>query len=601
MLKTTSNILLILVIVSLLLVTTVSTGATVVSQQELPSSQPTVTLSNGATLRGVFSENNQVKAFLGVRYAMDTSGANRWQLPQPYQYPANSLNDVRNFSKICPQPVESILSSFDKQSEDCLFLNVWSPVNASISGKPQRGKLPVFFWIHGGQFLTGSGAFYAGGYLCDQSNMMGRPMIVVSINYRLGALGFYSDTSSQFNFMGNYGLWDIIESLKWVRANIETFGGDPLDITIAGESAGGIAVSILLTSPLFKSNEHQVEQAHIDKYGRISKAIIQSGVLPNNILQKSLSEAQVYSTLFKSRVSCSDPACMRALPFTTIVEKQNQLQMGAVVDGMISTEPILQLIAKNSTLHNIPLLIGTNLNETNLFLCRVSGADTMNIFQLLALTGTVLNFKLPTDNLIQFASNLYRVYGPVTNYKSTFDFFKILTTDVMFQCPSLYLARLSTAFISSQNTFKYVFKYVHPALNDCYGASHASELPYLFPSILDFVGRDHGMFKNASAVVTATMTPTDIALSKMMIYYWSNFVKYGNPNGIKNEQNSDASRKEDPTTQHYPIWPNYECSAESQLVIDTPELSIVNNHTFTNVCQFWNGLLGFSTVQNCPP
>ncbi|KAG2381414.1 hypothetical protein C9374_006403 [Naegleria lovaniensis] len=390
-----------------------------------------------------------------------------------------------------------------------------------------------------------------------------------------------------------------------VRSNIEAFGGNPLDVTLAGESAGGVSVSILLTSPLLKSNDPLSwnEQAHLEKYGRITRAIIQSGVMPNNILQRSHSEAQVFSTIFKTRVSCNDLSCLRALPFTTIIQHQDQLGMGAVVDGTISTEHVLQSLTKNSTLHNIPLLIGTNQNETNLFLCRVNGAESMNIFQLLALAGTLLKLKLPTDNLIQFVTNLDRVYGPVTKYKSPLDFFKTFTTDVMFHCPSLHMARLSSRFISQRRTFQYLFKYVHPELNPCYGAPHAGELPYLFPSILDYIGTDHVLFNNASAV--ATMSPTDSALSRMMIYYWSNFVKYGNPNGNGQEDRvsnlSATTQKEDNPAKQYPIWPNFACSEESLLVIDKPELSFVSNRTFTNVCQFWNGLLGFPTVQNCPP
>ena len=203
---------------------------------------PPVVDAPAGKLRGV--ESGQTHAFKGIPYALPPTGALRWKPPLP----ATKWKDVRDataYGPACVQPKAKSGSIYAWDlgaiSEDCLTLNIWTPAAAR--------KAPVFVWIHGGALSTGSG----GEPMYDGTKFAERGIVVVSINYRLGVLGFLAhpalSAESRRNISGNYGLMDQIAALRWVNRNIASFGGDPANVTIAGESAGGLSVMYLMAAP----------------------------------------------------------------------------------------------------------------------------------------------------------------------------------------------------------------------------------------------------------------------------------------------------------------------------------------------------------------
>src|SRR5215470_11155358 len=242
----------------------------------------------------------KVQAFLGIPYAAAPIGALRWRPPQEHAGWQGVL-DASEFGAHCPQ----VATPYGKPSttEDCLFLNVFTP-DKTNHGRPHL--LPVMFWIHGGGLVVG----LSDGY--DPTKLVAQDVLVVTINYRLGELGFLAHAAlaaeSPTGAAGNYGLMDQQAAMRWVRRNIRAFGGDPDNVTIFGESAGGLSVHSQLASPLAA--------------GLFHKAIVESGAY--SLVQPSLSAAEAAGAAFATSAGCADPstACLRSLPVATILAHQ---------------------------------------------------------------------------------------------------------------------------------------------------------------------------------------------------------------------------------------------------------------------------------------
>ncbi|RMG06710.1 MAG: carboxylesterase family protein, partial [Planctomycetota bacterium] len=252
---------------------------TVFGAATVAAAQPLVDAPCGS-VRGV--ETHGAQAFLGIPYGETTSGANRWRPPRPKR-PWPGIRDCTKYGPICPQESKTSLAS-GGASEDCLNLNVWTPRTVS---RP----LPVMVWIHGGAFVSGAGSLP----IYEGASLALRGVVVVTLNYRLGVLGFLAHpelTAEGQGESGNYGVLDVIEALRWVQTNIRSFGGDPARVTVFGQSAGAALIRVLLVSPVAR--------------GLFQRAILESGPagqLP--YLQRSVSylpSAESFGSTFAERV-----------------------------------------------------------------------------------------------------------------------------------------------------------------------------------------------------------------------------------------------------------------------------------------------------------
>lgn len=256
-----------------------------------------------------------VDIYLGIPYAASPTGINRWRAPQPVA-PWEGIREATDFCASCPQPIPngdsgSMTSGFmipGPIDEDCLFLNIWTPNSASES------KCPVMLWIHGGGFMSGSGSkpIFEGGQFAKQG------IVVVTVNYRLGALGFLAAPALGPQ-PGNYAILDLIAALQWIKRNISVFGGDPNNITIAGQSAGSVAVHALVASPTAK--------------GLFVRAIAQSG---SGVLQiaQPLNSAKAIGAQYILSKGVSTLDELRALPASAFV-----MSNSAVNEGPASNMP----------------------------------------------------------------------------------------------------------------------------------------------------------------------------------------------------------------------------------------------------------------------
>jgi para-nitrobenzyl esterase len=296
-----------------------------------------------------------VNVFFGIRYAAAPEGARRWTPPQSPAVPAGTVVAAVP-GPACPQPASTAPLI---QSEDCLFLNVYVPAN-----EPAHARRPVFVWIHGGAFVTGSGAIY------DPSAMVAdNGIIVVTINYRLGALGWLVEpglrapASSFFQNAGdagNYGLMDQQFALQWVRRNIAAFGGDPGDVTIGGESAGGFSVTAHLTSTATAK-------------GLFRGAIIESGAYMLHDMPSQAVYGETFGPGFDAVLGCSpsdDAGCLRAAPVASVLAAQNEAFGQAGISPDFGTRVLphsLKDALSRGDFIRVPVLQGTNANEGRLF------------------------------------------------------------------------------------------------------------------------------------------------------------------------------------------------------------------------------------------
>jgi len=457
---------------------------------------PIVTTTDGA-VRGTAGPEGD--AFLGLPYAAPPTGNLRWRPPQP---PARwrGVRDATSFAPSCPQnPSANPFLPPGLMSEDCLYLNVYTPAPRSSD----EGGRPVLVWIHGGGLTQDGGRNYAPATLAADG------VVVVTINYRLGALGFLAHpalASRPGGPAGNYGLLDQQAALRWVQANIRRFGGNPHNVTIAGESAGGLSVLAQMVSPGAR--------------GLFQKAIIQSGAFALN--QQPLAAAETAGEAFAAKAGCPDQtaACLRKLPVADLVSSPFAGIPG-VVDGQVLTEPIGTALAAGR-FARVPVLDGTNHDEERIFVSfgrAISG-------------GT--NVAIPGDGTVtagNYQSDIAAVLGvpaaraaaiaaeyPLAAYPAPAVAFSALAGDANFACPALQLDSLTAKRVP---TFAYEFNddaaplRFTPPLAGPPVATHGSELQYLF--------------ELPNAPVPGTLNAGQQALAESMQAAWANFAASGNP------------------------------------------------------------------------
>ena len=450
---------------------------------------------------GKNSNGKQASSFLGIPFAASTAGDNRWADPKP-RAPWKDVLPALSYGAICPQPASSV--NQQAQSEDCLFLNICTPEKAHQTTQP----LPVMVWIPGGGFTQGTG----GDPIYDGSTLASRhDVIVVTINYRLGMLGFLLADDLD----GNYALRDQQEALRWVQKNIRKFGGDPDKVTIFGESAGAVMVSqhatvIPTSQSLFRA------------------AIMESNLLGLPLMSQS--EARTSGLLFKRLTGCETIKCLKELPVETILKLQAEFQgasmrvfntwsgynpIAPVMDGKLIVDSPLRVIQSDRQLK--PMIAGTNMQEGYWFSGQIKemmGAAAFNSENYLVFL---------SQKVGQNFERLFNHYGQVQ--KDNFDNYTSFFTDFVFTCANHQFATNAARLGKpARSAFMYQFTHVNTAdfnlsgVPACKGkVCHTDELPYVFHT-QDAPG------------VKVPFTPSEVALSDQMMIYWTNFAKTLNPN-----------------------------------------------------------------------
>jgi para-nitrobenzyl esterase len=456
---------------------------------------PIVSIDNGR-IRGTALPDGGF-AFRGLRYAAAPIGELRWRAPQrPARW--NGIRDAAEYAPSCPQPPSPFLPP-GAISEDCLYLNVTTP---AVRTKAGQGR-PVLVWIHGGGLTQDAGRSYDGTKLARSG------LVVVTLNYRLGALGFLAHpafASRQGEPAGNYGLMDQQEALRWVKRNIAQFGGDPRNVTIAGQSAGGLSVLAHLVSR--------------GSRGLFQRAIVQSGAFA--LTQQSLADAKAAGRGFADKAGCPDQtaSCLRRLPVEDLVGNFPGAAIPGVVDGTVLTESIGTALAHGRFAH-VPILNGVNHNEQLIFVgglgLAVSGGTFVPIPQPVTAESYQRSIAAVLGVPAARASAIASAY-PLDAYPAPIGALATLVSDASFACPALQVDRWAS---TRTPTFAYQFnddsapqRYAPPgALPPI--ATHSSELQYL----LDL----------PNAPVPGPLSAAQKALATSMRAAWVSFARNGDP------------------------------------------------------------------------
>lgn len=438
---------------------------------------------DGGRIEG--SREDQIQVFKGIPYAAPPVGPLRWRPPQPTPL-WRGVRRATSYSPACPQlgryPVDA---PQEATSEDCLTLNVWAPADSAT------GKLPVMVWIHGGGLLDGSGSVpqYAGGQLAT------RGVIVVTLNYRLGALGFLAhpelNRESPHGGSGNYGLLDQIAALNWVKRNIAAFGGDPDRVTIFGQSSGSFSVSMLIASPLAKSLFHRA-------IGQ-SDGVFEPVELDPRFTPKGAAAAGVR---FAARAGATSLADLRGMPVAELLKHRFHPQFN--IDGHVL--PAAPHDAYAAGRHNeVDVLVGTNAEEGRSSF-DAAAVTTQNF-------DAVMTRTFPSLLLSAVGASPGRTDAEARATAIAFD------TDLRFRFGMWAWAKHAQNG-GKRRVYFYRFNHQPPYRtgHPLFGlrATHGVELPYVFGDL------------NSAA---SDWTPGDRALASMVQNYWTNFAKTGDPNG----------------------------------------------------------------------
>lgn len=500
-----------------------------------PKAGPTVKTMDGPVTGFV---KDGVNTFLGIPYAAPPIGDLRWRPPQRPEAWTKPLK-ADAYGNACAQT--NTLGVFAEVSyhEDCLFLNVFAPEHTS----PAR-SLPVMVWIHGGGHMDGQSNDYDGSKLVKDGNT-----VVVTINYRLNVFGFLAHPAldNEGHPFANYGLMDEQFALQWVQQNIRAFGGDPDNVTIFGESAGGQSVLANMASPTAR--------------GLFHRGIAQSGAAFGTWgsgLSKTLEDGEKFGRNFARAVGCEDQtaACLRSLTAREILSRgvdytseANQL----ITDGTILPLAVPTALATGK-FNRVPFMDGTTLDE----LRWIAGLTELT-------TGEPLTAAAYPDTIAatfgeEAAPQILKRYA-LRNYASPSLALAAASTDDAVSCPAHKVNQWVSRYVKPTYAFEFADRtapsYMAP-VSFPYGAAHTFEIQYLFP-----------LYHGASGA----MTPLNKAQSKLsdeMVAYWSTFAATGDPNkeGLLN-------------------WPSFTPKRASYIVLNIPKSNLSTDFAEVHNCALW--------------
>ena len=472
---------------------------------------PKVTAPAGA-VRGVM--DGGMRVFRGIPFAQPPVGALRWKPPLPLAR-WTGVRDATEFGAGCYQPPPRLSNIYVGKpiplSEDCLTLNVWAPTDARHA--------PVFFWIYGGALQSGASR----DPMYDGKRLAERGVVVVSINYRLGVLGWLAhpelSAESSQGISGNYGLLDQIRALTWVKENIASFGGDPANVTIAGESAGALSVMYLMASPLAR--------------GLFAKGIAESAYMISTPSLKTAMHgapsAEQAGVTLMNQLKAPNLVAMRAMPADQITAAAVGFGYGpwGAVDGHVLPDQLVNVFDQGKQAR-VPLLAGFNSGEIR---------SLTSLAPPVPASAAVYESTI-RDRYDDLADAFLKLY-PSDNLKESIF---ATTRDALYGWTAERLVRKQTALGAA--SYLYLWDHGYPAADTAnLHAFHASELPYVFDT---FDGTPPLWPKNAH-------TPEEDALARAMGDYWTSFARTGRPHA-----------------KGAPDWPAYASDAQYMHFAATP-------------------------------
>ncbi|KAM9274957.1 neuroligin-1 isoform 1-T1 [Cariama cristata] len=607
--------------------------ATAVSSQKLDDTNPVVT-TNFGKIRGIKKElNNEILGpviqFLGVPYAAPPTGERRFQPPEPPS-PWADIKNTTQFAPVCPQNIiegrlpevmlpvwftnnlDVVSTYVQDQNEDCLYLNIYVPtedvkrISKECARKPGKkicrkggpltkkqtddlgdndgaededirdsgGPKPVMVYIHGGSYMEGTGNLYDGSVLASYGNV-----IVITVNYRLGVLGFLSTGDQAAK--GNYGLLDLIQALRWTSENIGFFGGDPLRITVFGSGAGGSCVNLLTLSHYSEGNRWSNSTK-----GLFQRAIAQSGTALSS-WAVSFQPAK-YARMLATKVGCnmSDTVelveCLQKKPYRELVDQDIQparyhIAFGPVIDGdVIPDDP--QILMEQGEFLNYDIMLGVNQGEGLKFVENIvdseDGISASDFdFAVSNFVDNLYGYPEGKDILRETIKFMYTDWADRHNPETRRKTLLALFTDHQWVAPAVATADLHSNFGSP--TYFYAF-YHHcqtdqvPAWAD---AAHGDEVPYVLG--IPMIG--------PTELFPCNFSKNDVMLSAVVMTYWTNFAKTGDPNQPVPQDTKFIHTK--PNRFEEVAWTRY--SQKDQLYLHIGLKPRVKEHYRANKVNLW--------------